>query len=360
VSRLDAAVAAVERLGPLDERAMAAAAAHLDALTKPQGSLGRLEEVVVQLAGIAGEAAPPVHPAAIVVAAADHGIARRGVSAYPPEVTAQMVRNFLAGGAAINQLAAGIGAELVVLDLGVVGPVSPPGDTAATVRLVSGRIRDGTDDIATGPAMTRDEAGAAIAAGVDVAAELAARGVRLLGVGEMGIGNTTAASAIASVLTGFPPDSVTGLGTGLDADGRRRKVELIARSREVNRPDPRDPLGVLAAVGGLEIGALVGLVLGAAAARIPVVLDGFIVGTAALVACDLAPGLAPRLIAGHRSPEPGHAIVLQRLGLRPLLELELRLGEATGAALAMGVVQAAVRIRDGMATFDDAGVSGRA
>ncbi len=208
--------------------------------------------------------------------------------------------------------------------------------------------------------MTRDEALAAIDAGLDVAAELIAGGARLLGIGEMGIGNTTAASAVASVLTGFRADAVTGLGTGVDSEGRQRKVRVIEQAIEVNAPDRRDPLGVLAAVGGLEIAALVGVILGGAAARVPVVLDGFIAGTAALVACDLAPGIGERLIAGTRSPEPGHAIVLQRLGVRPLLELELRLGEGSGAAIAIGLVQAAVRVRDGMATFGDAGVSGPA
>ena len=208
--------------------------------------------------------------------------------------------------------------------------------------------------------MTRDEALTAIDAGLELAGELTAAGVRLLGIGEMGIGNTTAAAALASVLTGFPPDAVTGLGTGIDSEGRQRKVDAIGRAIDVNAPDPTDPMGVLAAVGGFEIAALTGLILGAVAARVPVVLDGFITGTAALVACDLAPGIAERLVAAHRSPEPGHAIVLQRLGLHPLLELELRLGEGSGAALAIGVIGAAVRVRDGMATFGDAGVSGPA
>lgn len=357
MSRLDGTVAAIAALGPLDEPAMTAARAHLDSLTKPPGSLGRLEELVVQLAGITGVPAPEVGRPAMVVAAADHGVARRGVSAYPPEVTAQMVANFLAGGAAINQLAGAVGAELLVLDVGVAGPVddAPANDGG---RLVRRRIRDGTADMTDGPAMTRDEAIGAIDAGLDVAGELIAAGANLLGVGEMGIGNTTAASALASVLTGFGADAVTGLGTGIDGEGRRRKVAAVERAIAVNAPDPRDPIGVLAAVGGLEIAALTGVVLGAVAARVPVVLDGFITGAAALVACDLAPGIGERLIAAHRSPEPGHAIVLQRLGLRPLLELELRLGEGSGAAIAMGLVRTAVQVRDGMATFGDAGVSG--
>ena len=358
MSGLEASLARIAALGPLDEPAMAAARGRLDRLTKPPGSLGRLEDLVVQLAGITGDAAPAIDRPVIVVAAGDHGVARRGVSAYPPEVTAQMVANFVAGGAAINQLAAGVGAEVVVLDVGVAGPVDAPSN--AGVRLVRRRVRHGTADMTEGPAMTRNDAQTSIETGIDLAAELVGVGTRLLGVGEMGIGNTTAASALASVLTGFPPDAVTGLGTGLDSDGRQRKVAAIERAIEVNAPDRSDPLGVLAAVGGLEVAALAGLILGAVAARVPVVLDGFITGTAALVACDLAPGLADRLIAAHRSPEPGHAIVLQRLGLHPLLELALRLGEGSGAALAIGLLQAAVRVRDGMATFDDAGVSGPA
>ncbi len=360
MSGLDAAVAAILARGPLDEPAMAAARAHLDRLTKPPGSLGRLEELVEQLAGIAGEPAPVVDHPAMVVAAADHGVAGRGVSAYPPEVTAQMVANFVAGGAAINALAAGVGADVVVLDVGVAGEVAAPRSTAGMTRLIRRRVRDGTADMTEGPAMTRDEALAAVDAGLGVGAELIAGGVRLLGIGEMGIGNTSAASAIASVMTGFAPDAVTGLGTGVDSAGHERKIRAIERAIEVNAPDRRDPLGVLAAVGGLEIAALVGVILGGVSARVPVVLDGFIAGTAALVACGLAPGTGERLIAAHRSPEPGHAIVLQRLGLRPLLELELRLGEGTGAALAIGIIQAAVRVRDGMATFGDAGVSGPA
>ncbi len=360
MSELERALAAIHALGEPDAGAIAAARAHLDALTKPPGSLGRLEELVEQLAGITGDPAPRVDHPAIVVAAGDHGVARHGVSAYPPEVTAQMVANFVAGGAAINALAGGIGADVVVVDVGVAGAV-PDGDPdTAHARLLRRRVRDGTADFTAGPAMRREDAEAAIEAGIEVARDVAADGAGIVGVGEMGIGNTTAASAVASVLTGFAPDAVTGLGTGVDAEGRQRKVRAIERAIAVNAPDRLDPVGVLAAVGGLEIACLTGVILGAAAARIPVVLDGFITGAAALVACDLAPGLPDRLIAAHRSPEPGHAIVLNRLGLRPLLELELRLGEGSGAALAIGLLQAAARVRDGMATFDDAGVSGPA
>lgn len=346
-------------IGPLDVDVMATAQRHLDRLTKPPGSLGRLEELVVTLAGITGRVDAPVDRRAIVVAAADHGVAGRGVSAYPAEVTPQMVANFVAGGAAINALAAAVGARLVVVDVGVAGPIptlGPPGSNGGA--LVAARVRAGTSDMTVEPAMTVAEALDAIAAGRRVVAGLATDGLDLLGVGEMGIGNTTSASALAAVFTGVPVDAVTGRGTGVDDDGRRRKIEAIRRAIALHAPDPADPLGVLAAVGGLEIAALVGAIAEAAVREIPVVLDGFITGAAALVATAVVPAIAPRLIAGHRSSEPGHAIVLGHLGLRPILELDLRLGEASGAALAMGVIVAAVAVRDGMATFESAGVAG--
>ena len=348
---------------PLDAAAMAAAAAHLDRLTKPPGSLGRLEVLAIQVAGISGRADATVGSRAIVVAAADHGVARRGVSAYPAEVTVQMVANFVSGGAAINVLAASIDARLVVVDAGVAGPI--PDVVAGPVRggrLVSARVRPGTADMTEGRAMTREEAFEAIGTGRRVVAELRAEpiGLDLLGIGEMGIGNTTAASALAAVLTGAPVDAVTGRGTGIDDAGRLRKIAAIEKALAVNAPDPADPLGVLAAVGGLEIAVLVGAIIEACLAGIPVVLDGFISSSAALVAVALEPRLGPRLIAGHRSSEPGHRIVLDHLGLMPILELDLRLGEASGAALAMGVIVAAAAIRDEMATFDSAGIDGPA
>ena len=348
---------------PLDADAMAAAAAHLDRLTKPPGSLGRLEVLAIQLAGITGRPDSSVDARAIVVAAADHGVARRGVSAYPPEVTAQMVANFVAGGAAINVLAAAVGARVVVVDAGVAGPIPPVvADTRRGGRLVSARVRPGTADMTEGPAMDRDEALRAIATGRRVVREIRAdaTGLDLLGIGEMGIGNTTAASAIAAVLTGAPVDVVTGHGTGIDEAGRRRKVAVIETALAHDRPDPADPIGVLAAVGGLEIAVLVGAIVEAALAGIPVVLDGFISSSAALVAVALEPRIGPRLIAGHRSSEPGHRIILDHLGLAPILELDLRLGEASGAALAMAIVIAAAAIRDEMATFDSAGIAGPA
>jgi nicotinate-nucleotide--dimethylbenzimidazole phosphoribosyltransferase len=346
-------------IGPLDPDAMAAAQRHLDRLTKPPGSLGRLEELVVTLAGITGRADAPVERRAIVLAAADHGVTRRGVSAYPAEVTAQMVANFLAGGAAINTLASAVGARLVVVDVGIAGPI-PTVESSGLLggELISARIRAGTADMTVEAAMTRVEALEAIAIGRQVVADLTTDGLDLLGIGEMGIGNTTAASALAAVFTGSPVEAVTGRGTGIDDDGWRRKIETIERALELSAPDPVDPIAVLARVGGLEIAALVGVIVQAVSARIPLVLDGFITAGAALVATALDPVVAQRLIAGHRSIEPGHAIALQHLGLRPVLELDLRLGEASGAALAMDVIAAAVAVRDGMATFASAGVAG--
>jgi nicotinate-nucleotide--dimethylbenzimidazole phosphoribosyltransferase len=354
----DALRAELAAVGPLDRDAMAEAQRRLDRLTKPPGSLGRLEELMVQLAGITGRADAPVDRRAIVLAAADHGVARRGVSAYPVEVTAQMVANFVAGGAAINALAAAVGARLLVIDVGVAGPIPAVEVGPSGGELIGARLRAGTRDMTVEPAMTRAEALEAIAVGRRVAAGVMAVGVDLIGIGEMGIGNTTAASALAAVFTGAPAESVTGRGTGVDDDGRRRKVEAIERALELHEPDRADPIDVLARVGGLEIAALVGVIIESVIGRVPVVLDGFITATAALVATAVGPVVADRLIAGHRSSEPGHAIVLDHLGLRPILELDLRLGEGSGAALAMGVLAAAAAVRDGMATFDTAGVAG--
>lgn len=344
---------------PLDEAAMAAARAHLDRLTKPPGSLGRLERLVEQLAGISGSPAPRVDRPAVVVFAGDHGVTARGVSAYPSDVTAQMVANFVRGGAAINVLAGAAGAELVVVDVGVSGdgpPAAPAVPGAA--RLVRARIAGGTRDMTVEPAMRRDEALSAIEAGRRIVDELIAGGIDTIAVGEMGIGNTTAASALVAALTDRPPVEVTGRGTGLDADAVRRKVSVIEAALGRHQPRRDDPIEALAAVGGFEIAALVGAILAGAEARTPVVLDGFITGAAALVAATIAPGLGPRLIASHRSPEPGHAAVLEELGLDPLLDLDLRLGEGTGAALALPVIRSATLLLAGMATFERAGVSG--
>jgi nicotinate-nucleotide--dimethylbenzimidazole phosphoribosyltransferase len=333
---------------PLDAAAMTAVHDHLDRLTKPPGSLGRLEGLVVQLAGITGSASPRIEHPAVVVFAADHGVTAQGVSAYPSDVTAQMVANFLAGGAAINVLARAAGAKLVVIDVGVAGPELE----------VSSRIRPGTRDMTVEPAMTRDEVLAAMAVGGDTARTLVADGCDAIALGEMGIGNTTAASALVASLTGRSPTEVTGRGTGLDDEAVRHKVAVIETALRLHQPRPDDPLGALAAVGGLEIAALVGAMHAAAEANVPVVLDGFITGAAALVAVAIAPNLGPRLIASHRSAEPGHRVVLEQIGLEPLLDLDLRLGEGSGAALALPLIRGATRILAEMATFDSAGISG--
>lgn len=355
---LDAALAAITTLGPLDDAAMAAAGAHLDTLTKPPGSLGRLEALAITLAGIRGTAAPSIERRAIVVAAADHGVARRGVSAYPTEVTAQMVANFVTGGAAICVLAERVRASVTVVDVGVAAPVPEVPAGPGGARLVRAPIRAGTADMTEAPAMTAAEVRSAIDIGLRLAEDLAADGIDLLAVGEMGIGNTTAASAIIAVMAGVPVELVVGRGTGLDDAGLARKIDALGTALARHDPDPADPLGVLAAVGGLEIACLVGVILGAVAAQVPVVLDGLITGAAALIAAGLVPTIAPRMIAAHRSVEPGHRVVLDRLGLQPLLELDLRLGEGSGAALAFDLLDAAVAIRDGMATFASAGIAG--
>ena len=354
---------------PVDATATAAASAHLDRLTKPPGSLGGLEAIAIRLAGIRGRLVTDIERPVVIVFAADHGVAARGVSAYPPEVTAQMVANFVAGGAAINVLARASGADLVVVDIGVAGGADPvaaqraepdqvTGSDASGAKLVRARIAEGTRDMTTAPAMTREEAIAAIEVGRRVVAEVVDGGADLIAIGEMGIGNTTAASAVVAALTGHPAADVTGRGTGVDDPGLERKVAAIETALALHRPDPGDPIGVLAAIGGLEIAALVGAILAGSAARIPIVLDGFITGAAALVAAALAPNLPERLIAAHRSVEPGHAVVLDRLGLAPILQLDLRLGEGSGAALAIPIIRAAARICGEMATFEEAGVSG--
>jgi len=345
-----AQLAALVALGGVDEAVRAAAVAELDRKTKPRGSLGRLEELAAQVAAIRGTVRPDPLVPAIVVAAADHGVAAEGVSAYPQEVTVQMVANFASGGAAVCVLARGVGAELVVVDAGVATPFVHP-----AVR--SRRLGPGTANAVEGPAMTRDQAIGSILSGASLAAELTARGVTAVGLGEMGIGNTTSAAAVSAALLGCRPADVCGPGTGLDREGVARKTAVVARMLERNGPAARDPLGVLAAVGGFELGVLVGVALGAAARRCVVVLDGFITGAAALVALALAPALRGYVVASHRSAEPGHRLVLEALELAPLLELELRLGEGSGAALALPIVAAARDLLVDMATFGGAGVT---
>lgn len=344
-------------LSPSDRDVGAQTARLFDAKTKPPGSLGRLEELACRLAAIRGRMPEGhLHPA-IVVAAADHGVAARGVSAYPIEVTAQMLANFAGGGAAICVLAREAGARLVVVDAGVIG--------GAAVDGVRTEVVDGvrcTDDLTMGPAMSRSTATGMIERGIALAEGLAAEGVQILGLGEMGIANTTSASAVTAALLPAEPSLVCGPGTGIDDAGLARKVDAVRRGLAANglpRPDA-DPADVLSAVGGLEIAFLVGVTLGAAARRIPVLLDGFVSSVAALVACGFRETAAAPLVAATRSPEPGHALVLERLGLEPLLDLGLRLGEGTGAALALPLVRSSIAILTDMATFDAAGVSGPA
>jgi nicotinate-nucleotide--dimethylbenzimidazole phosphoribosyltransferase len=338
-----------------DASAMQLAKVRQDELTKPTGSLGRLEELAIQLAGITRFAVPPVPRAkAVIVMAADHGVAEEGVSAYPQAVTAQMVLNFLRGGAGINVLARAAGARVVVVDIGVASELPPHPELCIC------RLGPGTRNLLREPAMSRAQAEAAIEMGVSVLEREVARGLDLVGTGDMGIANTTAASAVVAALTGRPPAEVVGRGTGIDDATYARKVRLIDAALALHRPEALDPLDVLAKVGGFEIGGLAGVIVAAAAHRIPVVLDGFISGAAALVAVSLAPACAPYLIAAHRSVEVGHRVVLDRLALRPLLELDLRLGEGTGAALAMPIIAAALRVHRDMATFAQARVSDRA
>jgi nicotinate-nucleotide--dimethylbenzimidazole phosphoribosyltransferase len=349
---LDYLTALGERIAPLDTDSMARARARQARLTKPPGSLGRLEEIAIQVAGMTGQERPSVARRAVVVMAADHGVTSEGVSAYPAEVTAQMALNFLHGGAAINAIAGSVGARVTVVDVGIASEVTHPA-------LLARKVAPGTANMAVGPAMTQEQALAAMVVGAETLEALAGAGLDLVATGEMGIGNTTAASALTAVVTGRLPRDVTGRGTGVDDERLAHKVGVIERALAVNGPDANDPLGTLAMVGGLEIAALAGLILAAASRRIPVLLDGFIASSAALIACAWRPLAREYLLAGHVSVEPGHQIILDHLSLRPLLNLELRLGEGTGAALAMAVVDAALRAHDQMATFDEAGVSDR-
>lgn len=330
----------------------AAIRSHLDALTKPPGSLGRLEELALQVGRVLGDPPPALDRAVIFVFAADHGVAARGVSAYPAEVTAQMCANFSGGGAAINVLTRACGARVRVVDVGV------RADLAGLDGIEHRKIRAGTDDLSVGPAMTESEAADALAVGLEVAGEVDAW---LVGVGEMGIANTTAAAAVAACLAPAEARDVVGRGTGIDGDGLARKRRVVERAvARVGRIGPArdDPLEVLRQVGGLEISAMAGAMIGAAARGALVLVDGFISSAAALAACRLCPALPPYLVASHRSTEPGHGVVLDALGLRPLLDLGMRLGEGTGCSLAVPLVRAAAALLRDMATFESAGISG--
>jgi nicotinate-nucleotide--dimethylbenzimidazole phosphoribosyltransferase len=343
----------IKRIGPLDEGAMRAAEARQLTLTKPTSALGRLETISVHLAGITGQVTPAFPDKVVAVMAADHGVTAEGVSAYPPEVTPGMVANFAAGGAAINVLSRHVGARVVVTDVGV------NADISALVGVRHRKIRNGTANMAQGPAMTREEAIKAVEIGIELVDEAVGEGASMFATGEMGIGNTTAASAVIAALTGRAVAEVTGRGTGIDPDVLPHKVAVIERALEVNRPDAGDPLDVLTKVGGLEIAALTGVFLGAAAWRTPVLMDGFISAAAALAAVRLCPAAAAYILPSHVSVEVGHQVVLNELGLVPLFDLQMRLGEGTGAVLAMGLIEAAAKTLAEMATFDSAGVANR-
>ena len=338
---------------PLDEEAMAQARARQNQLTKPQGSLGRLEELSIQLAGIQGKPRPQIRHKAINTMAGDHGAVAEEVSLYPQEVTAQMVYNFLRGGAGINVIAHQVGARVIVVDMGVATELEPD------ARLLSRKVALGTQNMSLGPAMTSEQAVKAIETGIEIVTAEVAKGLDILATGDMGIGNTTPSSAICAVMTGKPVAEVTGKGTGIGDKQLRHKMEVIDKALALNRPDPRQPLDVLAKVGGFEIGGLAGVMLAAAAYRIPVVVDGFISGAAALIATALSPRLKGFLIAGHVSAEAGHRLLLNHLGLKPLLDLDMRLGEGTGATLGIFLAETAARILSEMSTFAEAGVSER-
>jgi nicotinate-nucleotide--dimethylbenzimidazole phosphoribosyltransferase len=335
----------------LDEGAMQSARVRQDMLTKPRGSLGRLEELSIQLAGMKANSFPSVERKAVIVMAADHGVTAEGVSAYPAEVTRQMVLNFLRGGAAINVLSRQAGTRVAVVDIGVAAEFEPmPG-------LIQRKVMCGTRNMAQGPAMTRAEAEKALQVGMDVLQEEDARGLDIVATGDMGIGNTTASAAIVAVMTGLPVAQVVGRGTGIDDHGLQRKISVIEQAVATNRPDATNALDVLQKVGGLEIAGLAGVMIAAASRRIPIVVDGFISTAAAMIAVGLNPRARDYLISAHQSVEVGHQAMLNHLGLAPLLDLNLRLGEGTGAALAFHLIEASTRILREMATFGEAGVS---
>lgn len=336
---------------PLDKEAMAQAQARQDMLTKPQGSLGRLEELSIKLAGIQGNPMPQIRHKAIITMAGDHGVLAEKIGNWPQEVTAQMVYNFLGGGAGINVIARQVGTRIIVVDMGVASELT------ANPHLISRKVAPGTRNMATGAAMTEDEAITALESGIQILKDEVAKGLDIVGTGDMGIGNTTPSAAICSVMTGKSVARVTGRGTGITDEQLAHKVEVIERALDVNRPDPEQPLSVLAKVGGFEIGGLAGVMIGAAAHRIPVVIDGFISGAAALIATALAPGLRDYLIAAHLSAESGHLLLLEHLGLKPLLSMDMRLGEGTGAALGIFLVETSARVLAEMATFAEAAVS---
>jgi len=344
----------IKNITPLDYKLMEKTQARLDNLTKPLGSLGRLEELAKQICGITGKAEPLLKNKVIFTLAGDHGVTDEEVRAYPKEVTSQMVYNFIRGGAGINVLARHIGARVVVVDMGVACDLEPHPD------LVIKKINYGTKNMARGPAMSREEAIKSIESGIEVFEKEFARGIDMAGTGDMGIGNTTASSAVTSVITRESVRNVTGRGTGIDDETLANKVVVIERAIKVNKPDANDAIDVLSKVGGFEIGGLAGIILASARNRIPVLIDGFISGAAALIAYKLEPKVKDYMIASHCSVEIGHRVILDYIGLTPILDLDLRLGEGTGAALGMNIIEASIKILTQMSTFQDAGVSEKA
>jgi nicotinate-nucleotide--dimethylbenzimidazole phosphoribosyltransferase len=340
---------ALESVRPLDREAMSRARARLDSLTKPLGSLGRLEELVVQIAGINGTPFPRADKKTVVIMCADNGVTAEGVSSCPKSVTASVMLNFTRGITGINVLSRHAGADIVVVDVGVDACIESKG-------IVGKKIGMGTRNMAEGPAMTREEALRGIETGIDIVAGLKRKGTHLLGTGEMGIGNTTTSSAVAAVLTGKPLETLVGKGSGLSREGLAKKREVVRRASEINSPDPGDPLDVLSKLGGFDIAGLAGCFIGAAAHRIPVVIDGFISSAAALVAAAIKPEARDFMLPSHGSAEPGSAAVLEALGFRPMLDLGMRLGEGTGAALAFLLIDAALAAYTEMGTFDDAAI----
>lgn len=339
------------KIEPLKREFIDIAWKRLNSLTKPKGSLGRLEEIAARLVAIYEDSMPEIKKKAVLVFASDHGVTEEGVSAYPKEVTAQMVFNFLRGGAGINVLAKHAGADVVVVDVGV------DYDFGEIEGLISKKVVRGTGNIAKGMALTRSDAIKCIEIGIEIVKEYHQKGYNLFAVGEMGIGNTTPSSAVISVLTNSPVKEVTGRGTGIDEETFKRKVEVIKRAIEINKPDASDPVDVLSKVGGPEIGAIAGVVLCCAHLRLPVIIDGFISTAGALIAYCINPAVKDYIFASHNSVERGHKKALEFMGLKPLLDLNLRLGEGTGAAVAMTIIEAGLKIYREMATFDEAGVS---
>ena len=350
----------IRMIKPVNAEFADAAQRRLDNLTKPRGSLGRLEEFARRLVAITEKTMPSLDKKVIFTFAGDHGVAEEGVSAYPKEVTRQMVFNFMNGGAGINVLARHAGAEVVVVDIGVDFDFKPMLAGAHTLPLHIEKVVSGTRNMRKGPAMSRQEAERSIETGIRLAEEYAERGYKLMGTGEMGIANTTPSSAIAAVFTGRSVSDLTGRGTGIDDQSLKNKIMVIEDSIAVNRPDPKDPIDVLSKVGGAEIGGIAGLIIGAAAMRIPVVIDGFISTAGAMIAHSLEPNTKDYMFAAHNSVEKGHKAMLERIGLKPILDLDMRLGEGTGAALAMLVIEAGLMIYKEMATFGEAGVSDKA